>query len=187
MKWTGMKRTRLATLKVPHPYDLCGCLVGTILNLFLKFSISKSLMTFLHKLTKQWRSMYQYNHSACFSPSMQYSKTTERISLVLAAKEQRAQPHSQDCQNESTEREHHMGQAVVTHHQRNSACSLPLSCPWERVRVLLVSETRFLSCGQQIKLLILCFWRCFSAVRGKSTSGFHSDHSMQENISLAKT
>ena len=125
-----------------------------------------------------------------FFPSMKYPKTTERVSLVLAVKEDLTQPHSKGCQNESSECEHHTGQAVVTHHHRNSARSRPPSCPREWVHMLsaLVYETRFFSHREQIKLLMLCFWRFFSAVGEKSTSLFHSEahHPMQENISSAK-
>lgn len=104
MKWSGMESIRLATLKVPHPYDLCRSLVVTILNLFLKLSISKSLMTFLHKLTKQSRNTYQYNNSACFDPVRNTQNPQKEFHWYLQ-REQRAQPRSQGCRNESPERE----------------------------------------------------------------------------------
>lgn len=95
--------------------------------------------------------------------------------IVFEAREQHPQPHSLGRQNKSTECEHHTGQTVVTHQHCKSACSLPLSCPPKWVLALseLVSEIRFFYYRQQIKLLLLCFWRCFFAARGKGISLFY--------------
>lgn len=79
--------------------------------------------------------------------------------IVFAAQEQQSQPQSLGCQKESTQCEHHTGEAVVTHQQCKSAYSLPLSCPLKWVLAVseLVSEIRFFYHRQQIKLLVLCF------------------------------
>lgn len=100
--------------------------------LILSYDNSKSLFKTLFP-NHQW---FLHKHT-CFYINTQGSEgistkaaffdqygILKRISLATKAKKQYTQPQFQSCQNESTESEHYVGQAIVTHHQNNSVCNL---------------------------------------------------------------